>query len=270
MLETESDALAWFEKQPQVITKEFISETPWREVKQHELNPEFVPVLLYMRDVESFTEIWYQALLRTPTGRDPIIRKFMDRWGVEEMQHGKLINRFLEEAGVPTSDRWMEEARASIPASYKFSDYFGSVAANLLGTHMSGAHMMWGAINEMTTLQAYRQLWNAAGHPVLERVLRAIAQEESSHAHFYWSIARLRLDRSKLTRRVAQFVIKHFWAPVGQGTKPQQEVDSTIAKLFRGRDGVDAFDRTVTQRAAQLPGFENFTLSTEKIAQAAL
>ena len=48
----------------------------------------------------------------------------------------------------------------------------------MFGRHFSGVHMVWGAINEMTTLQGYRRLWKLAGHPVLEQLLRAIAQEE--------------------------------------------------------------------------------------------
>jgi rubrerythrin len=268
VFETERDALAWYESQPQVITKKFIDSIPWKEVQEHPINPEFFPVLIYMRDVESYTEIWYRDMLRTPTGRDPYIRRFMDRWGVEEMQHGSLINRFLEEAGVPTSEHWVAEARAKVPFSYSFTDTINSYIANLFGQHFSGAHMVWGAINEMTTLQAYRQLWRAAGHPVLERVLRAIAHEESSHAHFYWSIARIRLERSRFTRELAKFVINRFWNPVGEGTKPRNEVNATIGKLFGGDDGITFFDRNVTQRVAKLPGFSNLTHTTKRIAQA--
>jgi hypothetical protein len=46
----------------------FLRSIPWHEVRKHPLNPAFVPVLIYMRDVESFTDIYYQELLRTPTG----------------------------------------------------------------------------------------------------------------------------------------------------------------------------------------------------------
>ncbi len=55
-----------------------------------------------MRDIESFTELYYRELLRTPTGKDPVIRKFMDRWNEEEAEYGNLINRFLNEAGHDT------------------------------------------------------------------------------------------------------------------------------------------------------------------------
>ncbi len=270
MFECEKDVLDWYENQPRVINEEFLRNIPWDEVSKHPLNPDFVPVLFYMRDVESFTDIWYRNLLRTPTGRNPIIRRFMDRWGVEELQHGELLNRFLNEAGFPTSSRWMEEARAKIPFSYKAQDYVYSLLVNLFGKYFSGTHMVWGAINEVTTLQGYRQLWRKAGHPVLEHVLRAIAQEESSHSHFYWSIARLKLERSKFARDLATFTVRRFWAPVGVGAKPEQELDYLITKLFKGQSGVAFFDKNVNQRIEQLPGFMGMKVFTERVARVAL
>ena len=110
MFETDKEVLDWYEQQPRALTKEFIDSVPWRDVSNHPLNPAFVPVLIYMRDVEYFTDIYYRELMRTPTGKDPIIKKFMDRWSVEENQHGELLNRFLNEAGIPTSEKWQAEA----------------------------------------------------------------------------------------------------------------------------------------------------------------
>ena len=52
-----------------------------------------------MRDVETLTDMYHRELLRTPTGKDPDISKFMERWGVEEMTHGEVLNRFLNETG---------------------------------------------------------------------------------------------------------------------------------------------------------------------------
>ncbi len=52
--------------------------------------------------------------LSTPTAKDPIISKFMERWGIEEITHGELISRFLNEAGFETPDMWEEEVTASV------------------------------------------------------------------------------------------------------------------------------------------------------------
>lgn len=268
MFETEKDVLDWYEAQPRALSEDFLRDINWTEAARHPLDPAFVPVLRYMRDVESFTEIYHRELLRTPTGRDPVIRRFMERWGVEEDDHGSLLNRFLGEAGVPVSSRWREEAHAAIPASYTLGTYAASLIANCFGRHFSGAHMVWGTINEMTALQAYRRMWRAAGHPLLEKLLRAVAREESAHAKFYWSIARIRLARSKGATRLASFAVKRFWTPVGEGTKPKRESDYVISVLFGGAEGVSFFDEQVSRRVRRLPGFEGLQTLTRRIAEA--
>ena len=270
MFETDRDVLAWYEKQPRSLNDQFLKSIPWHEVPKHPLNPEFIPVLIYMRDVESFTDIYYRELLRTPTGKNPVIRRFMERWSAEESDHGELLNRFLNEAGIPTGPRWQAEARARIPARYTLEMYLQTFIAKPFGDYFSGTHMVWGAINEMTTLQGYRRLWQLAGHPVLEYVLRAIAHEESVHSSFYWNIARLKLEQSPFARKLARFLIHQFWSPVGQGTKTRQETNSVIATLFKGTAGVDFFDRNVTGRLQRLPGFASSRHVTERVAEIAI
>ncbi|MCP9495378.1 MAG: acyl-ACP desaturase [Pyrinomonadaceae bacterium MAG19_C2-C3] len=265
MFETERDVLAWYESQPRALTKEFLDDFKWKEIDNYELNKAFIPVLIYMRDVESFTQVYYDELLRTPTGKDPVIRRFMDRWSEEENQHGELLNRFLLEAGVATTEKWEEEARQQIPIRYTMESRLTCWVTNLFGRHFTGTHMAWGAINEMTTLQGYRRLWKLAEHPILEELLRAVAQEEALHSRFYWSIAQLKLKDSNLSQRIARKVIDQFWAPVGTGTKPPKDVDYLIKTLFSGEEGVEHFDRTVNKRAEQLPGFDNFTTTTDRV-----
>jgi len=60
VFETDKEVLDWYERQPRALTKEFVDSIPWRDVRNYELNPDFVPVLVYMRDVEYFTEIYYR------------------------------------------------------------------------------------------------------------------------------------------------------------------------------------------------------------------
>ncbi len=220
MFETDKEILDWYEQQPRALTNEFVNSIRWDEVANYPISPEFVPVLYYMRDVESYTEVYYNELLRTPTGRNPFFRKFMDRWSVEEYEHTRLINRFMNATGIQTSKDWWNDARAAIPRSYTIENQLSSLIAKMFGRHFSGVHMVWGAINEMTTLQGYRQLWKLAGHPVLEQLLRAIAQEEAIHSNFYWQVARLRLESSDFTRKLSRFMVGMFWTPVGQGRKP--------------------------------------------------
>ena len=266
MFETERDVLDWYERQPRAVTKEFVAGIPWHEVKNHPLNPAFVPVLFYMRDVEFFTDMYYKELLRTPTGKDPVIRKFMDRWSVEELQHADLLNRFLHEAGIPTNEKWQTEVRAKIPKRYNVYAYLLYLAVKPLGRYFQGTHMAWGAINEITTLQGYRRLSQLSGHPVLQQLLTGIMQEESIHSNFYWSIARLKLSQAKLSQGLARFSIGKFWAPVGQGPKPEHETRYVLSALFNGPTGLALFDKTVSSRIERLPGFAGFKTLTERVA----
>ena len=269
MFETESEVLDWYERQPRALDKSFYDRIDWSEVRRHPLDPKFIRVLFYMRDVESYTAVYYRELLRTPTGKDPVIRRFMDRWGFEEAEHGDLLNRFLAEAGVETTPDWAARAKSAIPLRYTFENYVTSLVTNLFGERFSGTHMVWGTINELTTLQAYRRMWKLAGHPILETILRAIAREESVHVKFYWTVARLRLERSKFGRSLARKVIGNYWTPVGSGAKPQRDVNYVIATLFGGSEGVGFFDEQVSGRVERLPGFAGIEAMTRRIAEAA-
>ena len=97
--ETTADVLNWYERQERALTPQFIEALPWRDVRNHPFEKRLIPILFYMRDVETLTEMYHQELLRTPTGKDPQISKFMERWGVEEVTHGEVLNRFLTELG---------------------------------------------------------------------------------------------------------------------------------------------------------------------------
>lgn len=266
MFETDKDVLDWYEKQPRALSRDFVDGIRWDDSANYELNPAFVPVLIYMRDVEYLTDLYYRELLRTPTGKDPVIRKFMDRWSVEESQHADLLNRFLSEAGFVTSETWRAEAKARIPWRYTAQSYLMNSAVIPFGKYFHAAHMVWGAINEITTLQGYRRLSELAGHPVLKSVLDAIIQEESLHSSFYWNVARVKLRQARFSRDLARFVVGRFWAPVGQGAKPVPETHYVISTLFHGTKGLEFFDRTVASRIARLPGFAGFTALSERVA----
>ena len=266
MFDTDKEVLDWYERQPRALSKEYVSNIKWKEIKNYQLNPAFVPVLIYMRDIEYFTDMYYQELRRTPTGKDPMIRKFMDRWSIEELYHGNLLNRFLEEAGVPTGKNWQVEATRKIPRLYTIGSYLVDQASRPFGKYFHGAHMVWGAINEITAMNAYRRLADLAGHPVLKQLLIGIVQEESIHGSFYWNVARVKLNETQFSKILAKFIIGKFWAPVGQGAKPKGEADYVMATLFPGKEGLELFDQKIGSRIERLPGFLGFKGLTERIA----
>lgn len=263
--ETSKDVLDWYERQDRTLTKEFIDGLPWSEVRAQPLDKRFIPVLLYMRDVEVLTDMYHRELRRTPTGRDPIIAKFMERWGVEEITHGQVINRFLNEAGYETPENWQTQTHKNVASAYHVSTYLLTSLTNLLGNTFTATHMAFGAIHEMSTAQAYRRMMELAAHPVLSRILEGIIREEAAHTQFYWNVARLELQKSRTARKIARKVVETFWRPVGQGSLAKDRTEYSIAVLFSGSEGTERIDRTVTRRARALPGFDGLSKITERV-----
>ena len=263
--QTKHDVLNWYEKQPPTLTREFIDQIEWQRTSEFPLDERLVPVLLYMRDVETLTDMYYTELRRTPTGKDPVISKFMERWGIEEITHGEMLNRFLAEAGYPSGAEWQDDVRSNVSKFYRFNSLMITSLTNLVGRKFTATHMTFGAIHEMATTQGYRRLMKLADHPVLTQILNGIIREESAHTKFYLSIARLELRGNDIAQRIARYVIEHFWQPVGQGSLPKERTDYVIAALFGGADGRDCAERTVSARIRQLPGFSDLTRIMETV-----
>lgn len=268
--ETNKDVLDWYERQERSLTPEFISSIPWHEVKAHPFDKRLIPVLFYMRDVETLTDMYHRELLRTPTGKDPHISKFMERWGVEEITHGEVLNRFLNEIGVETDEKWQTEVREDVTTTYNAKAYFLSMITNLVGKRFTATHMTFGAIHEMEAALGYRRLVALGNHPVLTHIVNGIIREESIHAQFYRSVARLELQRNEFAQKMARWVIEHFWAPVGQGSLRPERTEYTVKMLFGGDDAAaESLDKAVSQRVRQLPGFADLTKINETILEMA-
>lgn len=268
--DSEQDVLHWYESEDRTLTKSFLDQIPWNEVRKHALDPAFIPVITYMRDVEQFTDIYYQQLLRSPTGKDPTIRRFMDRWAHEEVLHAELLNRFLEEAGIPSDPHWAEKAINKIPLSYHVMSRIQSLITNSFGKAFSAVHMTWGAINEYSTMTGYNRLVQLAKHPVLHFILKGIIKEEGRHSFFYWSIARLKLKTSRFRQELSTFIVDKFWGPVGSGAKPENDVNNVITTLFKGKEGVQVMDQMVNRKIEELPGFQGLKTITNRVAAIAL
>jgi hypothetical protein len=265
--ETTKEVYDWYERQQPVFTKEGIAAIRWDDVRKYPLDKRFIPVLLYMRDVETLTDMYHRELQRTPTGKDRYIGRFMERWGVEEVIHGEVLNRFLNEAGVESGDSWQKEVHKNVSNFYSANMYLQTSITNLLGRKFTATHMSIGAIHEMCTAQAYRRMDELANHPVLSQILNGIIREESFHTHFYWSVAKLELRNSDLAQRIARFVIRTFYRPVGQGSLHKSRTEYAIRTLFGSDDGLDRLDKTVTQRAQTLPGLESLNKVTRTLGR---
>jgi len=119
-------------------------------------------------------------------------------------------------------------------------------------------HMTWGAINELTTLTGYRRLAARSDHPVLTDLLERIILDESRHFFFYYRQAEIRMQR-RAVARIARLLVDRFWAPVGSGVQPDDELRFLATYLFAGREG-RAAARKVDETIRRLPGFETVQL----------
>jgi rubrerythrin len=269
LFETSQEALTWYQSGERVITPSFIDSVAWGKIKNHPIDEKFFPVLLYMRDIETMTQRYFDELMKSATGKDPMIRQFMEQWVEEEPMHGQLLSRFLEEAGCPQEKDWKQKGFDGLSLSYRVSSKIQEWITLPFGKNFTSVHMAWGAIHEYSTLTGYRRLWELARHPVLEYLLRAIAREEAKHALFYWSVAHINLRESPLRQQLARYLVEKFWKPVGEGVKTQAESNVVIRTLFAGKDGIDQIRTYVNDRIAQLPGFETLTRVTDRISSVA-
>lgn len=256
----------WYDNQERVLTPAFLDTINWQDVDKYTLDPSIIPIIMYFRDVEKFTEIYYNELRKTPTGRDKDIRQFMDKWQHEEDLHGELMNRFLEAAGYPSEEKWFQKLKERIPAGYKFSSNATAVIANLFGKRFSAVHMTWGAINEMTTLTGYRRLIEKANHPVLTQIIKGILREESVHSFFYASLAKMKLQKSRYNQQITRYIVEKFWSPVGEGAKKKDEVTNIMKFLFDGEEGVSIVDTYVNKHLQRFPGFSGTDVVTKRFA----
>lgn len=222
--------------------------------------------LTYMMDIESHTIVFLKGILSTCAVKDPETTAFLSCWAYEEFFHGRTIKKFLEASGVEFSPTRFSD----IQKDATFREWIEGVGASLLcqlTRHFHGVYLTWGAISELTTLEAYGVLASRTENPILAEMLRRLAKDERRHFAFYYNKA-LRQLAHPHAQKLTTFILKKFWLPVGAGLKPDEEVsfisryvlgdapgekvaariDATIAKL----PGLGWFDRLTLTRAASI------------------
>jgi hypothetical protein len=225
----------------------------WDAVARTPLPPEVVRVLCYMQDIEGHTLIYLRELLATRAVDDPEVAAFLACWLYEEAAHSRALARFLAAAGVQVEPR----RRSDVTLRQRLES--GVVAGvSRCWPEFVAVHMVWGAINELTTLTGYRRLAEVATHPVLSELLARIMRDESRHFLFYFQQAQRRLQRRPVAR-IARTLVERFWAPVGSGVQPAAETSFLAHYLFGDAAG-RAAARKVDATIQTLPGFESVAL----------
>ena len=235
-----------------------VSDLDWDGVARHPLAPEAARVLRYMQDIESHTIVYVRQLLATRAIDDPEVATFLACWFHEETFHGLALDRFLAAAGHPLLP-W-PRPRSALNLASRLEEAAIALVSRAWPDFVA-LHMTWGAINELTTLTGYRRLAAVARHPVLSELLARIIRDESRHFFFYYKQAERRLAKPCVAR-VTRFLVERFWAPVGTGVQPADELRFLAATLLGGPEG-QAAARKVDDTIRRLPGMAKLPLLCE-------
>jgi rubrerythrin len=259
-----------------------LSEIDWEDIPKHELSDGDVMCLHYMMDIETHTVIYLRDLLATRAAADPQIPAFLSCWVYEELWHGEAFSDFLRKYGIeePIEPR-LPDGRVPLPSrpnrwrdlrvKVGVGNGFG-IVPTMLGSAIAAdfiaIHMMWGAVNELTTLTGYYALIRRTDHPVLHQLLRKVIQDERRHFAFYRAQAKARMQRSAGARKMVRWVLSHLWTPVGAGVKSEEEVDALCLYLFGDSPEGRAHARGIDETIAAVPGLEGLTIIEDYLEDA--
>ena len=77
-----------------------------------------------------------------------------------------------------------------------------------------------------------------------------------------------RLAANRSAQRITRAMLSKFWAPVGSGIMPRDDVHFLVMYLFAGPDGLVAAQR-IDRRISALPGLGELTLVRQAVERLA-
>jgi hypothetical protein len=232
-----------------------ISDIDLSQATRYPVTDDEVRALTYMCDIESHTVVYLRAILNTCAIEDAQTTAFLSCWAYEEFFHGRTIRQFLDAIGAPlSSTRMLEVQKAS-----SFTEWLKELGSSILcrfSRHFHGAYLTYGAISELSTLEGYAVMARRTRNPILAEIVQRLAKDERRHFSFYYNKAKLEL-RAGNAQRLTNFVIRHFWLPVGGGVKPDSEVSWILSFILGDPEG-EQIARRIDATIARLPGLEWF------------
>ncbi len=236
-----------------------LSDIVWEDVPKHRLTPEALRTVKYFHQTESFTFYYLKGLMETRAAQqEPEFAPFLCAWAYEEEFHGRAFLKFMEAYGESVRDDYRGLAFSGRTIGERIDEAGQTALSMVFPDVWPATHMVWGAIQELTTYHAYRQLMDRTGHPVLKVICERIMKQELKHFAFYYQQARKRFADSKLAQKIARGALTLAWTPVGDGMSSKDDVSHSLSFLFDGHDG-DGIKK-IEQRIQTLPGMEWFDL----------
>jgi hypothetical protein len=223
------------------------------------LDADALRCLRYMFDIESHTVCYLRDILVTDAHADPAITTFLTMWNYEEHWHGDALGRVLAAHGESAGASRIRKTRAARRRLDRLRPMAFLLGSSII-PDMTALALTWGAINEWTTQAGYGRLAARADHPALTALLRRIMRQEGRHIAFYAAEARKRLSASPTTQRLTRFALRRYWAPVGTGVRPPEEVSFMVDYLFGDEDGAASAER-IDRNIDRLPGLAGLSLA---------
>ncbi len=234
----------------------------WALARKVGLTDRETECLRFFADIESQTVYYFLEVARLQVARDPDLLTFLTLWNYEEYFHSHAITRLLRECGVPVESATARSTRVHAGARFKARlDVAAQGAlARLMPHRFVALWMVWGALQECLTMQAYEQVIATTSNPVLAELFRRIAKQERRHFAYYFGRAReLLADPS--VQWFCRWFVQRFYAPVGSGVKDETASAALVARLFPGQRIFEVMSY-IERRMAQLPGMQGVDACT--------
>jgi rubrerythrin len=160
-----------------------LDDVQWQAFDASKVDPSLLASVKAAALVEFNAPDYVVYLRRVFAGGDPRTLDAIDRWGVEETQHGKALARWAEMAD-PTFN--FEDAFARFRAGYRPEHFTNDEQVSVRGSRRG--EMISRCVVESGTSSFYSAIRDASDEPVLKEVAGRIAADEFRHYKLFYEI----------------------------------------------------------------------------------
>ena len=244
-----------------------LDEFDWSLAASHPVSKDVERAVVYMLRIEGQTLFYVRDLLNTRTAYLPEVASFLSVWLYEEERHSRMFKRFLKERGIELAHD--DHALVRKAARQGLREIIEAAATRWLARttdHFVAVHMIWGALQELSTLHAYERLGRRSAHPLLQDLCHRIAKDERRHFAFYYKMAE-RLLAAPAAQRLSRFLLERWWQPVGMGVHAEEHVHFMVDWFYGDADGRETYEK-MDATIDKLPGLTGMHLYARAVNRA--